>query len=102
MHIHQSIVEAALRRNIFTDPKTMANRPFSFPHYIWRACSIAWLIWTLLMAPHINSYQPLFAIPSPSPNNLAGPTGTIGQRRLPAFRPAARWTGRVENRAAWR
>lgn len=93
MHIHQSIVERTQGRNIFTDPNN-GEPTFSFPHYIGglQHC-LADL--TLLMAPHINSYQ-RFCHTYASPNNLCwSHDNRSAGLRIPASGPVDR---RVENR----
>ncbi|MFN3580849.1 MAG: glutamine synthetase family protein [Pseudomonas sp.] len=93
MHIHQSVVEKAQGRNIFTDPRN-GEPTFSFQHYIGglQHC-LADL--TLLMAPHVNSYQ-RFCHTYASPNNLCWSLDNRSAGlRIPASDEANR---RVENR----
>ncbi|HDZ57900.1 MAG TPA: glutamine synthetase [Pseudomonas xinjiangensis] len=93
MHIHQSIVEKGQGRNIFTDPHTDAPTN-SFTHFIGglQAC-LSEL--TLLMAPHVNSYQ-RFCNTYASPNNLCwSHDNRMAGLRIPASDPVSR---RVENR----
>lgn len=92
MHVHQSVVDQA-GRNIFTDPGN-AGPTAQFEHYLGglQAC-LGEL--TLLMAPHINSYQ-RFCNTYASPNNLCWSSDNrMAGLRIPASEPAAR---RVENR----
>ncbi|KAA0691281.1 glutamine synthetase [Halopseudomonas laoshanensis] len=93
MHIHQSVVEKAHGRNIFTDPRN--DEPtFSFGHYIGGLQHCLGDM-TLLMAPYINSYQ-RFCHTYASPNNLCwSHDNRSAGLRVPASGPMDR---RVENR----
>lgn len=93
MHIHQSIVEKTQGRNIFTDPRN--DEPtFSFAHYIGGLQHCLGDL-TLLMAPHINSYQ-RFCHTYASPNNLCwSHDNRSAGLRVPASGAVDR---RIENR----
>ncbi|MEH6567087.1 MAG: glutamine synthetase family protein [Halopseudomonas sp.] len=93
MHIHQSVVDQGSGQNIFTDAATQAPTA-AFEHFIGglQHC-MAEL--TLLMAPHVNSYQ-RFCHAYASPNNLCwSHDNRAAGLRIPASEPVAR---RVENR----
>ncbi|WP_433741486.1 glutamine synthetase family protein [Pseudomonas putida] len=92
MHIHQSIVETATGRNVFSDE---AGQPTeTFRHFIGgqQACMADF---TALFAPNVNSYQRL-CHPYASPNNACwSHDNRAAGLRIPASAPVAR---RVENR----
>jgi glutamine synthetase len=92
MHIHQSIVDADTGLNVFTD-KDGQPTP-AFLHFIG-GLQAALGDLTLLLAPHVNSYQRL-CNPYASPNNCCWSLDNrAAGLRIPASSPAAR---RVENR----
>ena len=92
MHIHQSVVEAASGRNVFSDE---AGQPTAtFRHFIGGQ-QAGMADFTALFAPNVNSYQRLFH-PYASPNNACwSHDNRSAGLRIPASSPAAR---RVENR----
>ena len=92
MHIHQSVVEQGSGRNIFTAEDGQATA--AFRHFIGGQ-QAALADFTLLFAPHVNSYQRL-CHPYASPNNACwSEDNRAAGLRIPASSPAAR---RVENR----
>lgn len=92
MHLHQSVVERASGRNIFTAADGEASADFY--HFIGgQQAALADL--TLMFAPHVNSYQRLCQ-PYASPNNACWSLDNrAAGLRVPASSPLAR---RVENR----
>ncbi|MGE8499361.1 MAG: glutamine synthetase family protein [Pseudomonas sp.] len=92
MHIHQSVVEQGSGANIFTASGGEATPVFQ--HFIGgQQAAIA--DFTLLFAPHVNSYQRL-CHPFASPNNACWSEDNRGVGlRVPASSPTAR---RLENR----
>lgn len=92
MHIHQSVVEQGSGRNIFTAQDGQATAAF---HHFIAGQQAAMADFTLLFAPHVNSYQRL-CHPYASPNNACwSQDNRAAGLRIPASSPAAR---RVENR----
>ncbi len=92
MHIHQSVVEQGSGRNIFSAEDGEATSAFF--HFIGGQ-QAALADFTLLFAPHVNSYQRL-CHPYASPNNACWSyDNRAAGLRIPASGPAAR---RVENR----
>lgn len=92
MHIHQSVVEQGSGRNIFTAADGEASPAFF--HFLGGQ-QAALADFTLLFAPHVNSYQRL-CHPYASPNNACwSHDNRAAGLRIPASGPAAR---RVENR----
>jgi len=92
MHIHQSLVEVASGRNVFSDEQGLPTE--TFHHFIGglQACMADF---TALFAPNVNSYQRL-CHPYASPNNACwSEDNRAAGLRIPASAPAAR---RVENR----
>ena len=92
MHIHQSIVEIASTRNVFSDDAGLETA--TFRHFIagQQACMADF---TALFAPNVNSYQRL-CHPYASPNNACwSHDNRAAGLRIPASAPVAR---RVENR----
>lgn len=92
MHIHQSLVDTATGRNVFSDERGEATD--AFHHFIGglQACLADF---TALFAPNVNSYQRL-CHPYASPNNACwSHDNRAAGLRIPASSPAAR---RVENR----
>lgn len=92
MHIHQSLVETATGRNVFSDDQGQPSE--TFHHFIGglQACMADF---TALFAPNVNSYQRL-CHPYASPNNACwSHDNRAAGLRIPASGPAAR---RVENR----
>ncbi|BCJ05884.1 glutamine synthetase family protein [Mitsuaria sp. RG] len=92
MHIHQSLVDSASGRNVFSDEQGRATD--TFHHFIGglQACLADF---TVLFAPNVNSYQRL-CHPYASPNNACwSEDNRAAGLRIPASSPAAR---RVENR----
>ena len=92
MHIHQSLVEIATGRNVFSDEQGRATERFE--HFIGglQACMADF---TALFAPNVNSYQRL-CHPYASPNNACwSQDNRAAGLRIPASAPVAR---RVENR----
>lgn len=92
MHIHQSIVDTASGRNLFSDAEGQPTA--AFHHFIagQQACMADF---TALFAPNVNSYQRLFH-PYASPNNACwSHDNRAAGLRIPASGPEAR---RVENR----
>lgn len=92
MHIHQSVVDAATGRNIFTDEK--GNETQAFFHFIAGMQNYLPAV-VALMAPYVNSYRryvPDFA----APINLEwGRDNRTTGLRVPISGPEAR---RLENR----
>ncbi|MDX5373872.1 MAG: glutamine synthetase family protein [Pseudomonadaceae bacterium] len=94
MHIHQSVVEQGSGNNIFSAASGEATPAFF--HFIGGQ-QAALADFTLLFAPHVNSYQRL-CHPYASPNNACwSHDNRAAGLRIPARGPAAR---RVENRLA--
>jgi len=92
MHIHQSVVEQRTGRNIFSNEQGEATP--AFYHFIGGQ-QAALADFTLLFAPHVNSYQRL-CHPYASPNNACwSADNRAAGLRIPASAPVAR---RVENR----
>ena len=92
MHIHQSVVEQGSGRNIFS--ATDGEATPAFFHFLGGQ-QAAMADFTLLFAPHVNSYQRL-CHPYASPNNACwSHDNRAAGLRIPASGPAAR---RVENR----
>lgn len=92
MHIHQSVVEQGGGRNIFSAADGQATSAF---HHFIAGQQAALADFTLLFAPHVNSYQRL-RHPFASPNNACwSEDNRAAGLRIPASAPAAR---RVENR----
>ncbi|MDR6713247.1 glutamine synthetase [Pseudomonas hunanensis] len=92
MHIHQSLIEIASGRNVFSDEAGQASE--TFQHFIGglQACMADF---TALFAPNVNSYQRL-CHPYASPNNACwSEDNRAAGLRIPASAPIAR---RVENR----
>ncbi len=92
MHIHQSLVDIASGRNVFSDEQGRATD--TFHHFIGglQACLADF---TALFAPNVNSYQRL-CHPYASPNNACwSHDNRAAGLRIPASSPVAR---RVENR----
>ncbi len=92
MHIHQSLVEIASGRNVFSDEQGQPTD--TFYHFIGgqQACMADF---TALFAPNVNSYQRL-CHPYASPNNACwSEDNRAAGLRIPASAPVAR---RVENR----
>ena len=92
MHIHQSVVETASGRNVFSDEQGQPTD--TFYHFIGgqQACMADF---TALFAPNVNSYQRL-CHPYASPNNACwSEDNRAAGLRIPASAPVAR---RVENR----
>ncbi|MBP5087158.1 glutamine synthetase, partial [Pseudomonas chlororaphis] len=92
MHIHQSLVESASGRNVFSDE---AGEPTAmFRHFIG-GLQAGLADFTALFAPNVNSYQRL-CHPYASPNNACwSHDNRAAGLRIPASSPVAR---RVENR----
>jgi glutamine synthetase len=92
MHIHQSVIERGGGRNIFSAADGQATP--AFYHFI-AGQQAALADFTLLFAPHVNSYQRL-CHPFASPNNACwSEDNRAAGLRIPASAPVAR---RVENR----
>jgi glutamine synthetase len=92
MHIHQSVVDSASGRNVFTGDDGLPTAMFR--HFIGgqQACMADF---TALFAPNVNSYQRL-CHPFASPNNACwSHDNRAAGLRIPASAPEAR---RVENR----
>ncbi|MFJ4145652.1 glutamine synthetase family protein [Pseudomonas sp. NPDC089734] len=92
MHIHQSVVDSASGRNVFSDEHGQPTA--AFRHFIGgqQACLADF---TALFAPNVNSYQRL-CHPYASPNNACWSHDNRGAGlRIPASAAQAR---RVENR----
>ncbi len=92
MHIHQSVVEIASGRTVFSDEQGQPTE--AFYHFIGgqQACMADF---TALFAPNVNSYQRL-CHPYASPNNACwSEDNRAAGLRIPASAPVAR---RVENR----
>ncbi len=92
MHLHQSVVEQGGGQNIFSAADGQATP--AFYHFIGGQ-QAALADFTLLFAPHVNSYQRLYQ-PFASPNNACwSEDNRAAGLRIPASAPVAR---RVENR----
>ena len=92
MHIHQSVVEQGSGQNIFSAADGQATPAF-YQFIAGQQAAIA--DFTLLFAPHVNSYQRL-CHPYASPNNACwSEDNRAAGLRIPASAPVAR---RVENR----
>ena len=92
MHIHQSVVEQGSGQNIFTTADGQATPAF---YQFIGGQQAAMADFTLLFAPHVNSYQRL-CHPYASPNNACwSEDNRAAGLRIPASAPVAR---RVENR----
>ncbi|HLA29875.1 MAG TPA: glutamine synthetase family protein [Pseudomonas sp.] len=92
MHIHQSVVEQGSGQNIFSAADGQATPAF---YQFIGGQQAAMADFTLLFAPHVNSYQRL-CHPYASPNNACwSEDNRAAGLRIPASLPAAR---RVENR----
>jgi glutamine synthetase len=92
MHIHQSVVEEGSGQNIFTAADGQATPAF---YQFIGGQQAAMADFTLLFAPHVNSYQRL-CHPYASPNNACwSEDNRAAGLRIPASAPVAR---RVENR----
>jgi glutamine synthetase len=92
MHIHQSVIEQASGQNIFSAVDGQATPAF---YQFIAGQQAAMADFTLLFAPHVNSYQRL-CHPYASPNNACwSEDNRAAGLRIPASAPVAR---RVENR----
>ncbi|MDD2159666.1 glutamine synthetase family protein [Pseudomonas sp. MIL19] len=92
MHIHQSVVEQGSGQNIFSAADGQATPAF---YQFIGGQQAAMADFTLLFAPHVNSYQRL-CHPYASPNNACwSEDNRAAGLRIPASAPVAR---RVENR----
>ena len=92
MHIHQSVVERGSGQNIFSAADGQATPAF---YQFIAGQQAAMADFTLLFAPHVNSYQRL-CHPYASPNNACwSEDNRAAGLRIPASAPVAR---RVENR----
>lgn len=92
MHIHQSVVEQGSGKNIFSAADGQATPAF---YQFIAGQQAAMADFTLLFAPHVNSYQRL-CHPYASPNNACwSEDNRAAGLRIPASAPVAR---RVENR----
>lgn len=92
MHIHQSVVEQGSGQNIFSAADGQATPAF---YQFIGGQQAAMADFTLLFAPHVNSYQRL-CHPYASPNNACwSEDNRAAGLRIPASAPIAR---RVENR----
>jgi glutamine synthetase len=92
MHLHQSVVEQGSGQNIFSAADGQATPAF---HHFIGGQQAALADFTLLFAPHVNSYQRLCQ-PFASPNNACwSEDNRAAGLRIPASAPVAR---RVENR----
>lgn len=92
MHIHQSVVEQGSGQNIFSAADGQATPAF---YQFIAGQQAAMADFTLLFAPHVNSYQRL-CHPYASPNNACwSEDNRAAGLRIPASAPVAR---RVENR----
>jgi glutamine synthetase len=92
MHIHQSVVEQGSGQNIFSAADGQATLAF---YQFIGGQQAAMADFTLLFAPHVNSYQRL-CHPYASPNNACwSEDNRAAGLRIPASAPVAR---RVENR----
>lgn len=92
MHIHQSVVEQGSGQNIFSAADGQATPAF---YQFIAGQQAAMADFTLLFAPHVNSYQRL-CHPYASPNNACwSEDNRAAGLRIPASSPVAR---RVENR----
>ena len=92
MHIHQSIVDAEMGNNIFTNGEGGESDHFraflgGMQHYLPKAM--------MLMAPYVNSYRRLTTNTSAPVNVRWGYDNRTTGLRIPTSEPAAR---RVENR----
>jgi glutamine synthetase len=92
MHIHQSVIDAATGRNIFTDDKGAPTKAFySFLAGQQRHMPTV----VCMLAPYVNSYR-RFVPGASAPINLEwGPDNRTTGLRIPISDPAAR---RIENR----
>jgi len=92
MHIHQSLVEIATGKNVFSDESGQPTAMFR--HFIGGQ-QAGMADFTALFAPNVNSYQRL-CHPYASPNNACwSHDNRAAGLRIPASSPVAR---RVENR----
>ena len=92
MHIHQSVVEQGSGQNIFSAADGQATPAF---YQFIAGQQAAMADFTLLFAPHVNSYQRL-CHPYASPNNACwSEDNRAAGLRIPTSAPVAR---RVENR----
>jgi len=92
MHIHQSVVDQGSGQNIFSAADGQATPAF---YQFIAGQQAAMADFTLLFAPHVNSYQRL-CHPYASPNNACwSEDNRAAGLRIPASAPVAR---RVENR----
>ncbi|TIH09426.1 glutamine synthetase [Pseudomonas leptonychotis] len=92
MHVHQSVVEQGSGQNIFSAADGQATPAF---YQFIAGQQAAMADFTLLFAPHVNSYQRL-CHPYASPNNACwSEDNRAAGLRIPASAPVAR---RVENR----
>lgn len=92
MHIHQSVVEQGSGQSIFSAADGQATPAF---YQFIAGQQAAMADFTLLFAPHVNSYQRL-CHPYASPNNACwSEDNRAAGLRIPASAPVAR---RVENR----
>ena len=92
MHIHQSVVAQGSGQNIFSAADGQAT-PVFYQFIAGQQAALA--DFTLLFAPHVNSYQRL-CHPYASPNNACwSEDNRAAGLRIPASAPVAR---RVENR----
>jgi len=92
MHIHQSVVESATGRNVFSDE---FGQPSAFFYQFIAGQQACMAQFTALFAPNVNSYQRL-CHPFASPNNACwSHDNRSAGLRIPASAPIAR---RVENR----
>lgn len=92
MHTHQSVVEQGSGQNIFSAADGQATPAF---YQFIAGQQAAMADFTLLFAPHVNSYQRL-CHPYASPNNACwSEDNRAAGLRIPASAPVAR---RVENR----
>lgn len=92
MHIHQSLVEIASGRNVFSDEQ---GQPTDIFHHFIGGLQACMADFTALFAPNVNSYQRL-CHPYASPNNACwSHDNRAAGLRIPASAPVAR---RVENR----
>jgi len=91
MHIHQSVVDSATGKNVFSDEH--GEPTAAFRHFIGGQAGMA--DFTALFAPNVNSYQRL-CHPFASPNNACwSHDNRSAGLRIQASAPVAR---RVENR----
>lgn len=92
MHIHQSLVDIASGRNVFSDAQGQATQAF---HHFIAGQQVCMADFTALFAPNVNSYQRL-CHPYASPNNACwSEDNRAAGLRIPASAASAR---RVENR----